>query len=33
MSTNRSVATSRNSVRTGTFCSYSPEHPTIWDLR
>ena len=22
-----------NSVRTGTFCSYSPEHPIIWELR
>jgi hypothetical protein len=22
----------RRSVRTGTFCSYLPEHPTVWDL-
>jgi hypothetical protein len=22
----------RRSIRTGTFCSYTPEHPTTWDL-
>ena len=22
-----------NSVRTGTFCSYDPEHPVDWQLR
>ena len=21
-----------NSVRTGSFCSYAPEHPTVWEL-
>ena len=22
----------RRTVRTGTFCSYEPEHPIIWEL-